>query len=156
MFNLKQDQPLAENKKNNVENAGLGARNAAILETEEAAKKARKPYTKKSNLTPEQKATTEKLEKMAQEFEKVFAPELWEPLMSLPANAMLAWTGDEKTWNLTDKEIKTMGSTASTAMRYVGITDPKWLAMAMMFASVAMVYAPRTIRHLAIVRENKK
>lgn len=154
MFALKKDQPMAE--KTTVENPGLGARTAAILETEEAAKKARKPYTKKSNLTPEQKASQEKLEKIAQDLEKIFDPNLWEPLMALPANAMLAWTGDEKTWNLSDKEVKTMGSTASTAMRYVGIDDPKWLAVSMMFASIAMVYAPRTIRHLAIQRENKK
>lgn len=139
-----------------VENPGVGARAQAVSETEEAVKKVRKTYTKKSGLTPEQQKQNASLEKIAADLEKIFDPSIWEPLMALPANAMLAWTGDERTWNLSEKEIKTMGQTASAAMRYVGLTDPKYLAIAMMFASIAMVYAPRTIRHLAIVRENKK
>ena len=83
----------------------------------------------------------------------------------MPANVMLAWTGNEKLWNLPEREVKTMGQSTATAMRYLGVHDPKALAIVMALASIMMVYSPRTIKQLAITRaanaretpeENKK
>lgn len=125
----------------------------AILDIEASVKKPRKPYTKRSTETPEEKTTREQKEKIQQELEKIFDPAIWEPILCLPANLMLAYTGDEKTWNLSDKEIKTMANTTSVAMRHVGIEDPKWFAIAMASVAIIMVYAPRTTKHFMIQRQ---
>jgi hypothetical protein len=143
-------------QKTKVADDRSGPIGSAISDIEEAVKKPRKPYTKRSTETSEEKTAREKQEKISQELEKIFDPSIWEPILSLPANLMLAYTGDEKIWNLSDKEVKTMANTTSVAMRHVGIEDPKWFAIAMASVAIIMVYAPRTTKHIILQRQKIK
>lgn len=131
--------------------SGNSPRDEAILDAQSASEKIRKTHKKRTPTADEAKAA-----KIAEDLEKIFNPALWTPLATLPANVMLAWTGNEKLWNIPDKEAHTMGQSISMAMRYLGVHDPKALALLMAAASVMMVYSPRVIKQMAITRAQKE
>lgn len=79
---------------------------------------------------------------LQEQFAALYAPEMWEGLVALPGNAALAITGDE-IWDIPEKEIKCLAVTASATARCFAITDPKWLALAMLFTGVATTYGTR-------------
>ena len=144
-----------KNKKDQVADNRTGPVAEALLEVKEGAQKIRKPYTKRihSNEDTESKARQEKIQK---DLDAIFQPELWEPLVSLPADLMLAITGEKDIWNLSEKDIKSMSVSTNVAMKYAGITDPKWFAIMAMTVAISRVYAPRTVKHFANEREIRR
>ena len=141
-------------KKDQVADNRSGPVTEALLEVEEGAKKIRKPYTKR--LDPAEAADKARQEKIQKDLDDIFQPELWEPLVSLPADLMLAITGEKDIWNLSDKDIKSMAVSTNVAMKYAGITDPKWFAIMAMTVAISRVYAPRTVKHFANEREIRR
>lgn len=85
----------------------------------------------------------------------LFKPELWGPLAAMPADAMLAMTG-HAFWNLGKEERETLGTTATTAARFMGIQNPKALAISLLLVNLAMVYAPRAIKEFALMKEERE
>lgn len=86
--------------------------------------------------------------------DKLFDPKLWGPLIAMPADSMLALTGHEH-WNLSTVERDTLGATASTAAQYLGIENPKTLAISLLLINVAMVYAPRAIKEFSLMKAER-
>ena len=86
--------------------------------------------------------------------DKLFDPKLWGPLIAMPADSMLALTGHEH-WNLSQVERDTLGATASTAAQYLGIENPKTLAVSLLLVNLAMVYAPRAIKEFSIMKAER-
>ncbi len=78
---------------------------------------------------------------------KLFDPAVWTPLVRLPADAMCALTGREF-WNLQDKEAAALGTSAASAAQYVGIENPKSLAISLFLVSALVVYGPRALKEL--------
>lgn len=78
---------------------------------------------------------------------KLFDPTVWTPLVRLPADAMCALTGREF-WNLQDKEAAALGASAASAAQYVGIENPKSLAISLFLVSAIVVYGPRALKEL--------
>lgn len=78
---------------------------------------------------------------------RLFDPTVWTPLVRLPADAMVALTGREF-WNLQDKEAAALGASAASAAQYVGIENPKSLAISLFLVSAIVVYGPRALKEL--------
>src|SRR3970040_33343 len=106
---------------------------------QEHRRRGRKP------LTDEQKRERELQkgkEKYLSAFEELYQPETWEGIMSAPADTMLALTGKDR-WNLSEKERRVMGNSASLTAKCFAITDPKWLAVSMLCITIMQVYGTR-------------
>lgn len=87
--------------------------------------------------------------------DKLFDPKLWGPLIAMPADSMLALTGHAH-WDLSTTERETLGATASTAAQYLGIENPKTLAISLLLINVAMVYAPRALKEFSLMRAERE
>lgn len=88
------------------------------------------------------------------ELERLFSPEIWEPMVELPSAALETLTGHDH-WRLSEKEIRVSSISVSTAARYMGIQNPKWLAINLALVNLMTIYAPRAIREFAIRRMEK-
>lgn len=103
------------------------------------------------NVSPEKAGIEADQKKLAE----LFDPAIWGPIVSMPADAMLALTGHEH-WNLRDTERSILGTTASTAAQYLGVQSPKTLALALVLINLAMVYLPRTIKEFSLIRDERE
>jgi hypothetical protein len=95
------------------------------------------------------------LQKIQQGLDELFRPEAWEPIMALPGDAMLAFTGREH-WNISREERKTLGTTASTAARFMAIQNPKYLALSLCATAILTVYGSRIVKDLALRKIEKE
>lgn len=161
MLGAPDEKPATDAKPPPVANVGTVARGAAaarVTEELQRPKRGRPPGSgSKTSGTgaaapvPESRLTPE----LAAQIDGMFKPEAWSPLMSLPADAMLALTGHEW-WNINDKERVALGATASCAARFLVIENPKTLAIIMVSAAVLSVYSPRIIKEMASRRKEKE
>lgn len=88
------------------------------------------------------------------DMERMYSPEIWEPLIELPAAAMQTLTGHDH-WQIDDKEKRILSVSVSTAARYMGFQNPKWLAINLALINLMTVYAPRAIKEFALRRLEK-
>jgi len=87
--------------------------------------------------------------------DKLFSPEQFETLVSLPAHTAFALTGDE-VWLLDEKETKILGVSASSTAKYFLRTDPKWVALSMFGINIAVIYGARAIAYFKNKKTSKK
>lgn len=80
------------------------------------------------------------------QFDRLYAPEVWEGIVAAPANVALAITGN-KIWDLPDKEVKVLSVQAAVTARCFAVSDPKWLALTMLFVSLATTYGARAAEY---------
>lgn len=90
--------------------------------------------------------------KMQEQLAKLFEPSAWRPIVKAPFAFFQAMTG-RSCWELTKNEEDTLATTTSTAMEYVAVTDPKWLAIGMCATTWAMIFSEKLILS---AREAKK
>lgn len=90
-----------------------------------------------------------------EQLEIVHAPEQWAALLSMPADAALAYTGNKR-WEIASEERKTLGMTGSAAARTMMITNPKALAFMMLGAALFSVYVPRATAQLKEMRDEQE
>lgn len=160
MIPFKRDEPMNETLQNdqtqNESSAGGGVAAAAVLEAKKNAKRkpGRPPGSKSDVKSGSGTKNGPNDARITEEINKLFAPKMWEPVVSIPAAAMLAMTGHER-WKLADEERKNMAATVGTAMQYVGIQNPKALAISMALITCMSVYAPRAVAQLNDMRQAK-
>ena len=75
---------------------------------------------------------------------KLFKPDMWKPIVKAPFAFGQALTG-RKCWEPTEKEVDSLSVSTSTAMEYVAVTDPKWLAIGMCMVSWTMILSEKFI-----------
>lgn len=139
---------LNKDEKTVLQNEGSSVVSSAISTAKETAKKKRGPKPKSGGAVEARRnEENARNAKLTAELDKMFAPKMWEPIVQMPAAAMMAITGNSL-WQLEDDEKKAMAQTVSTAAQYMGVTNPKYLALSMAFISVASVYAPRAVKQL--------
>lgn len=90
--------------------------------------------------------------KMQEQLSKLFEPSAWRPIVKAPFAFFQAMTG-RACWELTKNEEDTLATTTSTAMEYVAVTDPKWLAIGMCATTWTMIFSEKLILS---AREAKK
>lgn len=131
-------------------------RNAAA-ETARAALRARRgPRRDTGNGATTDSALQEKInEQIASQLEALHAPELWESMLCMPADGMLALTGKER-WDLSQKERKTMGLSGSALARTMMITNPRALAAFMFISVMSSAYLPRALGELKEIAAKRK
>lgn len=83
-------------------------------------------------------------ESTQEQITKLFKPDMWKPIVKAPFAFGQALTG-RKCWEPTDKEVESLSVSTSTAMEYVAITDPKWLAIGMCMVSWTMILSEKFI-----------
>lgn len=93
--------------------------------------------------------------KLRANFEQLYDPAVWEGLVSAPADIALAITGDE-TWNLSDKERKTLAVQAAATARCMAIENPMWLAISMLSVSLITIYGGRTMEYYSKKAKEKQ
>lgn len=142
-----------------VADVGAMARSAAANRVQEELQKPRRgrpPGTgSKASGTSAAPPASQLTPELAAQIEGMFKPEAWAPLMSLPADAMLALTGNDW-WNVKESERVAMGATASCAARFLVTQHPRTLAVIMVSAAVLSVYAPRILKEAASRRPKKE
>lgn len=89
-----------------------------------------------------------------EQMERLYSPEIWEPFVELPAAAMMTLTGHDH-WAIDDKEKRVLSVSVSTAARYMGFTNPKWLAINLALINLMTVYAPRALKEFALRKLEK-
>jgi hypothetical protein len=92
-----------------------------------------------SNIPPE----------VREQLEAMYSPEVWEPVVDLPFAGMQLYTGHEH-WGLDEKSKRVLSLSISTAARYMGFTNPKWLAINLFLINLAAVTAPRFLQEIAL------
>lgn len=90
--------------------------------------------------------------KVSEQLAKLFETSTWRPIVKAPFAFFQAMTGRD-CWELTKNEEDTLATTTSTAMEYVAITDPKWLAIGMCTVTWTMIFSEKLILS---AREAKK
>ena len=90
--------------------------------------------------------------KAQEQLAKLFEPSSWRPIVKAPFAFFQAMTG-RSCWELSKNEEDTLATTTSTAMEYVAVTDPKWLAIGMCATTWAMIFSEKLILS---AREAKK
>jgi hypothetical protein len=98
----------------------------------------------KSNIPPE----------VAAQLEAMYSPDIWEPVVEMPFAAGQLITGHDF-WELSEKEKRVLSVSGSTAARYLGFTNPKWLAINLFLINLMTITAPRLLKELAIKRMEK-
>lgn len=104
--------------------------------------------------TPTLSADQAALAKIQEGLDRLYRPEAWKPLVCLPANVALAFTGN-KHWELESEEKENLAQTVSTAAQYMAIQNPRSLALSLAAMAIITVYAPRIIKEASIRREKK-
>lgn len=150
------DKIRGTDKPSEMAGSGNPAADAARADVVEEIKtrKQRGPYKKSGRGSAgagEASSTSDDLalQKIQQGLDELFRPEAWEPIMALPGDAMLAFTGREH-WNISREERKTLGTTASTAARFMAIENPKYLAISLCATAIITVYGSRIVKDLAM------
>lgn len=89
------------------------------------------------------------------QFEKLYTPELWQRVLSSPADAALALTGD-KIWELSDSEKQTLGATGSVAAQCFAVSDPRYLAASLALIAIIDIYGIRLAKSYADKKAREK
>lgn len=89
------------------------------------------------------------LSKLQGDLDKLFAPEMWEPIVKLPALVTKTLTGHPH-WDIPKEESQPLALSASTAMRYAQVTNPTILAVSLFLIQAIMVYTPRVLKEIQI------
>lgn len=131
---------------------------AAAEVTGDLASRPKRKYTKRAN-GDDQRALQEKVDSaIIAQLDALHDPKAWGALLSLPADAALAFTKKEF-WKLSEEERATLGASGSAAARTMMITNPRALAFTMAAAAIVGAYMPRLIKQAAEMRaqaESKK
>jgi len=90
--------------------------------------------------------------KAQEQIAKLFEPSSWRPIVKAPFAFFQAMTGRD-CWELSKNEEDTLATSTSTAMEYVAVTDPKWLALGMCAVTWTMIFSEKLILS---AREAKK
>lgn len=90
--------------------------------------------------------------KAQEQLAKLFEPSSWRPIVKAPFAFFQAMTGRD-CWELTKNEEDTLATSTSTAMEYVAVTDPKWLAIGMCATTWCIIFSEKLILS---AREAKK
>src|SRR5512146_2944972 len=129
--------------------ASSAARDAAKAELESTARRRGRPRkdatvggTNQPTVSPELAA------ELQRQLEALYDPRAWASLLSLPDDVALAFTGNEKRWNISSDERATLGATGSAAARTLMITNPRSLALLMCSSALLSVYMPRAMQEL--------
>ncbi|MDE2021251.1 MAG: hypothetical protein KGJ13_13025 [Patescibacteria group bacterium] len=91
---------------------------------------------------------------VAAQLEAMYSPEIWEPVVEMPFAAAQLVTGHEH-WGLDEKSKRVLSVSGSTAARYMGFTNPKWLAINLFLINLLTVATPRLLKELAIRKMEK-
>lgn len=95
------------------------------------------------------------LAKIQEGLDRLYRPEAWEPVVALPANVAMAFTGHDH-WNIEKDEKRNLASTISAAAQYASIQNPRSLAFTLAAMAIITVYGPRVVKELAMRKEEKK
>ena len=145
--------PLAENQS---QTQGGGAVAAAVRDAQiEIKKKRGRPAGAAAGTGGSGSAPAgPELAKLQADLDRLFAPEMWKPIVTLPANTMMALTGHPH-WEIPKDDADNLANAASVAMRYTSITNPGMLALVLFAVQAVMVYAPRTLVELNIRKQER-
>ncbi|MDE2020651.1 MAG: hypothetical protein KGJ13_09975 [Patescibacteria group bacterium] len=90
-----------------------------------------------------------------EELDRLFAPEIWEPLVEMPAAIGEALTGHEH-WSLSEKEKRVGSISVSTAAKYAGLQSPAKLAFLLAALNLTGIYMPKILAEIKIRGEEKR
>lgn len=82
--------------------------------------------------------------KAQEQIAKLFEPNSWRPIVKAPFAFCQAMTG-RSCWELSKNEEDTLATSTSTAMEYVAVTDPKWLAIGMCAVTWSIIFSEKLI-----------
>ena len=88
------------------------------------------------------------------ELDRLFSPEIWEPLVELPAAIGQALTGHTH-WGLSEKEKRVGSVSVSTAAKYAGIQSPAKLAFLLAALNMSGIYMPKILAEIKIRNAEK-
>lgn len=125
--------------------------------TQEAAKALESVRGKRGRRSREEVAEDERrrLEQFAQEYAKLFDPNVWKGICRSPADLMLVATKRDL-WRIEDKELEPLSVGAANTARLFLKTDPKWVALTMFLISFAQIYGGRAAIHIAQARKEAR
>ncbi|MDE2019942.1 MAG: hypothetical protein KGJ13_06390 [Patescibacteria group bacterium] len=83
------------------------------------------------------------------ELDRLFSPEIWEPLVEMPAAIGMVLTGHEH-WALSEKERRVGSVSVSTAAKYAGIQSPAKLAFLLATLNLSGIYMPKILAEIKI------
>lgn len=83
------------------------------------------------------------------ELDRLFSPEIWEPLVEMPAAIGMVLTGHEH-WALSEKEKRVGSVSVSTAAKYAGIQSPAKLAFLLAALNLSGIYMPKILAEIKI------
>lgn len=152
--------PVAENQAPNLAGdsgpAASAARSAASVELESAKRKRGRPRKDATVSGANSSAVQPELAaELARQLEALYDPRAWSSLLALPGDVALAFTGNDKRWNISSEERATLGATGSAAARTLMITNPRSLALLMVSSAIFSVYVPRAMQELKDIQERK-
>lgn len=152
------DSPTEQTTQGMGATQGSGAVAAAVSEAKAEVKKRRGRGPAASTAASADVAEPSKqeaLNKLQADLDKLFAPEMWRPIVTLPALTMQTLTGHPH-WEIKKEEGDHLALAASTAMRYASITNPAALAVALFSVQMIMVYAPRVLKEIQVRKLEKE
>jgi len=128
---------------------------SALSEAVFKAGKTRK--TPKTNETGESEETRPGIpQQAAEQLQRLFEPEQWEPICEMPFNLIVATTG-RKEGEATEKEIKKLSVTTSMTAQYFMAIDPKYVALILFLLNWGSVLAIKGAAiKMAILREQEE
>jgi len=83
-----------------------------------------------------------------QQFKTLYSPQLWEKVLTAPADGMAALTGKAH-WQVSEPERKMLGETGSVAAQCFAVSDPRWLAVSLALIALIDVYGMRLAKDYA-------
>lgn len=92
---------------------------------------------------------------LLEEIERLYQPRAFKPIVSAPSNVLVLATGSD-IWKLTDEEVENQSMAASISARYFLPVDPKWVALSMLFMSLATSYGTRAALYMKELRDEKR
>jgi hypothetical protein len=139
-----------ENSKSGEGRDQVGATSAATANASNIVAAKRKYKKRNSGGAPEPNGgeptnnpeLAQRQQELQQQFDRLYAPEVWEGIVAAPANVALAITGNE-IWDIPEKEVKILSVQASVTARCFAVSDPKWLALSMLAVGLATTYGAR-------------
>lgn len=89
------------------------------------------------------------------QFAQLYSPEVWGRILAGPATA-LAFTTGNKVWEVSPEEKNALGVSGSIAAQCFAVSDPKWLAVAIVAMTALEVYGVRTGIYLAELKRQRE
>lgn len=84
---------------------------------------------------------------MAQAFEELYNPAVWENVMCGPADTMLAFSG-KQLWSVSEKERQSLAITGAMTAKCFAVDNPKWLALSLLAIHAIQIYGSRITLHI--------